>query len=72
MRIRYDPTVDAAYIYFQEGKPQVTTVRLNEDIAVDLGPNEEVFGIEVLAASRHLGLKPDAPAVTLENIEAAS
>ena len=72
MRIRYDPTVDAAYIYFQEGKAQVTTVRLTEDIAVDFGPNEEIFGIEILSASQHLGLKPEAPSITLENIEAAS
>jgi len=71
MKIRYDPSVDAAYIYFKEGKTQVTTVRLTEDIAVDFGPNEEIFGIEVLDASRHLGLKPDAPSVELENIEAA-
>ena len=72
MRIRYDPSVDAAYIYFKEGKAQVTTVRLTEDIAVDVGPNEEIFGIEILAASRHLGIKPDDPLITLENVKATS
>ena len=71
MKIRYDPSVDVAYIYFREGKAQVTTVRLTEDIAVDFGPNEEIFGIEVLDASRHLGLRRDAPLVELENIQAA-
>jgi uncharacterized protein YuzE len=71
MKIRYDPTVDAAYISFKEGTAQVTTVRLTEDIAVDIGPGEEIFGIEILAASQHLGIKPDAPAITLENIKAA-
>lgn len=72
MKIRYDPSVDAAYIFFKEEKTQVTTIRLSEDIAVDFGPNEEVFGIEVLRASRHLGLKPEAPAVKLENLKATS
>ena len=72
MKIRYDPSVDAAYISFKEGKEQVSTVRLTEDIAVDFGPNEEIFGIEILAASQHLGISPDSPAVTLENIKAAS
>ena len=72
MKIRYDPSVDAAYISFKEGKAQVTTVRLTEDIAVDFGPGEEIFGIEILAASEHLGFKPDAASVTLENIKAAS
>lgn len=70
MKIRYDPSVDAAYIYFKEGVAQVTTIRLTEDIAVDFGPNEEIFGIEVLDASRHLGLKPDEPLIDLENIRA--
>lgn len=72
MKIRYDPTVDAAYIYFKEGKTQVTTVRLTEDIAVDFGPNEEIFGIEILSASRHFGFKPEAPLIKLENIKAVS
>ena len=72
MKIRYDPSVDAAYISFKEGTEQVTTVRLTEDIAVDFGPNEEIFGIEILAASQHLDISPDSPAVTLENIKAAS
>jgi len=71
MRIRYDPTVDAAYIFFKEGKVEVTTVRLTEDIAVDFGPEEEIFGIEILSASQHLGIKPDAPSVALENIKAS-
>lgn len=72
MKIRYDPTVDAAYIFFQEGRAQVSTVRLTEDIAVDFGPGEEVYGIEILDASKHLGLKPDTPSITLENLKAAS
>jgi uncharacterized protein YuzE len=72
VKIRYDSSVDAAYIQFKETREQVRTVRLTEDIAVDFGPNEEIFGIEILAASEHLGLRPDAPSVTLENIRAAS
>jgi uncharacterized protein YuzE len=71
MKITYDPKVDAAYIYFQEGRPQVNTVRLTEDIAVDFGPNEEIFGIEILSASEHLGFTPGEASIKLENIKAA-
>ena len=71
MKIKYDKEVDAAYISFKEGPAQVTTIRLTEDIAVDLGPNEEVVGIEVLDASVHFGFKKEAPEVELENIKAA-
>ncbi len=73
MRITYDPEADAAYIYFKKGRAQVTTIRLSEDVAVDFGPNEEIWGIEVLSASEHLGLvkKGRKPRVELENLEVA-
>jgi uncharacterized protein YuzE len=70
MKIRYDPQVDALYISFTERPSQVTTVRLNEDVAIDLGPGEEVVGIEVLDASEHLELDPKAAKVVLENLQA--
>ena len=72
MKITYDPEVDATYIYFKKGQGEVTTIRLSEDIAVDFGPGEEIWGIEVLSASEHLGInnKEDkTPKVQLENIE---
>ncbi len=73
MKIRYDPGVNAAYIYFRdEERAEVTTVRLTEDIAVDFGPNEEVHGIEILDASQHVGFTPEEPSITLENIKAAA
>ena len=53
MKIKYDPQVDAAYISFKKGPTQVTTIRVTEDVAIDLGPHEEIVGIEVLDASKH-------------------
>ncbi len=70
MKLRYDPRVDALYISFKKGPVQVTTVRLSEDVAVDLGPNEEVVGIEVLGASEHLALAKTSPTVILEGLQA--
>ena len=71
MKIKYDPKVDAAYISFKKGPTQVTTVRINEDVAVDLGPHEEIVGIEVLDASKHLGFDKGHPKVELENLKPA-
>ena len=69
MKIKYDPQVDAAYISFKKGPTQVTTVRLTEDVAVDLGPHEEIVGIEILDASKHLGFDRSQPKVELENLK---
>lgn len=68
MKIKYDPKVDALYISFKRGPTQVTTIRVTEDVAIDIGPNEEIMGIEVLDASEHLKISRDKPRVELENI----
>jgi len=69
MKIRYDPEVDALYISFRQGPSQVTTFRLSEDVAIDLGSREEIVGIEVLDASSHVDLERLKPRVVLENLE---
>lgn len=71
MRIKYDPQADAAYISFKRGPAQVTTIRISDDVAVDLGPNEEIVGIEVLSASENLDFAKDSPKVELENLKCA-
>ncbi|OGV96937.1 MAG: hypothetical protein A3I04_01095 [Nitrospinae bacterium RIFCSPLOWO2_02_FULL_39_110] len=71
MKIKYDTEVDAAYISFKKGPTEVTTIRLTEDIAIDLGPNEEIVGIEVLDASEHFGFNKATPEIELENIKVA-
>ncbi|MFQ5829891.1 MAG: hypothetical protein ACE5JD_12150, partial [Candidatus Methylomirabilia bacterium] len=37
------------------------TVRLTEDVAIDLGMHEEIIGIEILDASKHLGIDKAQP-----------
>jgi uncharacterized protein YuzE len=70
MRITYDPTVDALYIRLVEGEVQCEVVRLNDRVAVNIGPGEQVVGIEVLDASELLeGLQERK--VHLENLTAA-
>ena len=71
MKIKYDPEVDAAYISFKKGPTEVTTMRLSEDISIDLGLDEELMGIEILDASKHLGFEKGKPSIELENIKVA-
>ena len=71
MKLKYDPKVDALYISLKRGPTQVTTVRLTEDVAIDLGPKENIVGIEILSASEHLDFIKKMPKVKLENLRAA-
>lgn len=66
MRISYDPEVDAAYIRLVEGPHECRTVRLNDQVALNIGPDETLVGIEILDAKQVLG-GGQLPAVILEN-----
>ena len=70
MRISYDPEIDALYIRLMEGEYECRTLRLNEEIALNLGPNETLVGIEILDAKEVLG-KGTLPSLVLENISVA-
>lgn len=67
MKISYDPDADALYIRLVEGKQECRTLRLNEEVALDVGPEEVLVGIEILDASEVLG-EGEAPAVELVNV----
>jgi len=70
MRITYDSEVDALYIRLIEGDYECRTLRLNEEIALNIGPDETLVGIEILDAKQVLG-KGELPSVVLENLKLA-
>ena len=67
MKISYDSEIDALYIRLIDGQHECRTVRLNEEIALNIGPAEILVGIEVLDAKQVLG-KGQWPSVILENV----
>ncbi|CBN59069.1 MULTISPECIES: DUF2283 domain-containing protein [Kamptonema] len=67
MKISYDSEIDALYIRLVEGKHQCRTLQLTEEIALNIGENELLVGIEVLDATEVLGAG-NIPNVVLENI----
>lgn len=70
MKIRYDSSVDALYIRFVEGAVECEVIRLNDSVSINIGPGEQVVGIEVLDASEVLsGIKEHK--IELENLVAA-
>jgi uncharacterized protein YuzE len=71
MKISYDSEVDALYIRLVEGEQECRTVRLNEEIALNIGPGEMLVGIEVLDAKKVLG-GGKIPKLVLENMPASS
>lgn len=71
MRITYDPEVDALYIRLLEGDHECRTLRLTDEISLNLGEGEVLVGVEILDAKEVLGTT-GIPTVVLENIAPAA
>jgi len=70
MKISYDEEIDALYIRLVEGKHECRTLRLTDEITLNLGVNELLVGIEILEAKTVIG-EGALPSVVLENIPLA-
>ncbi len=55
MKIEYDKEVDALYIRLSDLKPE-GVVELKDSINIDVTPNDEIVGIEILNVSKKMDL----------------
>ena len=55
MRFTYDPRYNIAYIRFREKKAGVDSIRISDELVVDVAPDGSVYGIELLNANEQLG-----------------
>ena len=69
MKITYDQEVDALYIRLLEGDYQCRTLLLSDTVALNIGPGEQLVGIEILDARKNLHLD-ERPEIDLENLKA--
>lgn len=54
MILTYDPRYNIAYIRFQEKRTDVETIRISDELVVDMAPDGTVYGIELLNANAQL------------------
>lgn len=54
MRLSYDPRYNIAYLRFHERSAEVQTIRISDQVNVDLAPDGTVYGIELLNANELL------------------
>lgn len=55
MKLSYDPKYNVAYIRFFEKSEQVTTIKVGDEVNLDIAPDGTVYGVELLNANRQLG-----------------
>ncbi len=54
MILSYDSTYNVAYIRFHEKLGQVTTIKISDDMNIDIAPDGTVYGVELLNANEQL------------------
>ncbi len=54
MKLSYHPKHNVAYISLKEKAAQVETIRVSDELNIDLAPDGTVYGIELLNANAQL------------------
>jgi uncharacterized protein YuzE len=70
MKISYDEKYDTMYIKLVDEPVECRTLQLSEDVALNIGPNEKLVGIEILDAKQVIG-QGKVPSVVLDNLKQA-
>ena len=71
MKISYDREADALYIRLLESSHECRTLRLNDEVALNIGPGETLVGIEILDAKHVFGAE-ELPDLVVENVRLAA
>ncbi|PTL36854.1 hypothetical protein CLG94_02455 [Candidatus Methylomirabilis limnetica] len=67
MKLNYDPKHNIAYLRIHEKIEQVTTIKLSDEMNIDIAPDGTVYGIEFLNANEQLTEDRGALVVELES-----
>ena len=54
MRFTYDPKYNIAYLKFQEKSAQVQTLKISDELNIDLAPDGTIYGVELLNANEQI------------------
>ena len=54
MRLAYDPRYNIAYIRLHEKTTNVETIKISDEINIDIAPDGTIYGIELLNANEQL------------------
>jgi len=66
VRITYYRRQNVAYIRLREKGAEVETLRISDELNIDLAPDGTVYGIELLNANEQLALGPDGKLVLVD------
>jgi uncharacterized protein YuzE len=59
MKITYDPKFNIAYVAIKSKPAEVNSIKLSEDLIVDMAPDGTIYGFELLNANEQLQQSDD-------------
>jgi uncharacterized protein YuzE len=65
MRLTYDPRYNIAYLRLHEKTAQVETIRVSDELNIDIAPDGTIYGIELLNANEQLRTEDDGKMVII-------
>jgi uncharacterized protein YuzE len=54
MKLTYDPRYNIAYLRLADDRAEVDTIKVSDEMNVDISPDGKVYGIELLNANEQL------------------
>ena len=54
MKVTYDPKYNISYIKLAESTEEVETVKISDEVNIDVSPDGKIYGIELLNANELL------------------
>ncbi|MEW6250719.1 MAG: DUF2283 domain-containing protein [Planctomycetota bacterium] len=71
MKLTYDPRYNVAYIHLRDKSAEVETIRISDELNVDLAPDGTVYGLELLNANHQLSLGPQGELLVINESSGA-
>jgi uncharacterized protein YuzE len=65
MKLTYDPRYNIAYLQLHEKTKQVETIRVSDELNIDIAPDGTVYGIELLNANAQLGAQDQGKLIVI-------
>ena len=69
MKLTYDPRHNIAYLRLHEKSGQVDTIRVSDEVNIDIALDGTVYGIELLNANAQLRAEDDGNLVLVNEAE---
>ena len=71
MKLTYDPRYNIAYIRLHGKHAQVETIRVSDELNIDIAPDGSIYGMELLNANEQLRREDDGKFIVVNDATGA-